>query len=77
MSYTYKDLAYEVLDKLNKPLSAKDIWDYAKNNGLDKKLKLVGKTPEATLSAQIYIDIKKNGDNSLFVQPAKGLFDIR
>ncbi|MBQ0105972.1 MAG: winged helix-turn-helix domain-containing protein, partial [Armatimonadetes bacterium] len=74
---TYKELAIEVLKNADKPLTVQEIWNEAVKLGLDKKLVSVGKTPEATISAQIYMDIKNNGDNSLFIQPAKGLFDLR
>ena len=35
-----------------------------------------GKTPDATLGARIYMDIKKHGASSRFVKAGKGLFAL-
>lgn len=74
---TFKELAVEILTDLDRPATAKEIWDFAILSGKDKKVSTKGKSPDATIGARIYMDIKNNGDNSLFIQPAKGLFDLR
>lgn len=35
-----------------------------------------GKTPDATVGARIYCDIKKHGDQSRFIKAAEGLFSL-
>jgi len=40
-------------------------------------LKLSGNTPEATVSARLYTDIKKNGDESTFIKVAPNTFALR
>ena len=59
MTYTYIDLIVEVLTEANRPMQAKEIWDYACTKGYDKKLKSIGKTPVKTLYGCIYKDISK------------------
>ena len=49
----FKDAAYEVLKKANQPLHYKEIAFRAKADGL---LESSGKTPEATMGAQLYTD---------------------
>lgn len=69
MPYTFADLIKESILLAKKPLSISEIWTFAKENGLDRKLKKNdGKTPEKTIDARIYGDLKKNGENSCFVK---------
>lgn len=70
MSYGFKDLAVDVLNRQNKPMSVYEIWSAAEYLGLDKKLGSSGKTPWQTLSARIYLDVKNN-ENSKFRQVSK------
>jgi type III secretion system FlhB-like substrate exporter len=70
---TYKETAYQILKNSNKPLTAKEICALAKKEGL---ISSEGKTPEATISAQIYMDIKKKGDESLFTKEKRGVFGL-
>ena len=74
---TFKELAIEILTILGRPATAKEIWDFAISSGKNKKITTKGKSPERTIGAQLYIDIKNKGVNSLFIQPAKGLFDLK
>lgn len=69
MSYTFKDLAYDVLLSSDKPLKVDEMWKIAEKNSLTLRLLSIGKTPTRTLGAQIYTDIKKG--NSKFVQISK------
>jgi hypothetical protein len=60
-----KAAATEVLKKAQSPLHAKAIAEQIIAAGLWTS---DGKTPEATVSASLYSDIKKNGDKSTFVK---------
>ncbi len=71
---SFKDAAYQVLKLKNKPLSIQEITSIAKNERLFISL---GKTPEATMGAQLYTDIKNLQDKSLFVQLGKNKFGLR
>lgn len=71
MSYTFLDLAIEVLKHEHSPMSVIAMWNKAKELGLDAKLGTYGKTPEQTLGARIYVSIKKDGENSPFIQVSK------
>lgn len=71
---TFKGVAYEILKSENKPLNFQEITEIAKKR---KLLTSSGKTPEATMGAQLYTDIKKFGDKSLFVQLGKNKFGLR
>jgi hypothetical protein len=69
--YTFKTLAEEVLRNSREPLTAEEIWQEAERTGVSEKVGTHGKTPERSIGAQIYTDIRDNGDNSRFVQPTK------
>ena len=71
---SFKDAAYQVLKQENKPLNIQGITEIAKKKHL---LTSSGNTPEATMGAQLYTDIKKFGDKSLFVQLGKNKFGLR
>ncbi len=70
MNYSFLDLAKEVLERENIPLSAEEMWESARRQGLWERLNSSGKTPIRTLSARIYVDIKNN-ENSCFTQVSK------
>lgn len=70
MNYSFLDLAKEVLERKNVPLSAEEMWEFAGQQGLWERLNSSGKTPVRTLSARIYVDIKNN-ENSCFTQVSK------
>jgi len=71
---TVKAAATEVLKKAQTPLHAKDIAERIIAAGLWVS---DGKTPEATVSASLYSEIKKNGDRSAFVKVAPQTFGLR
>jgi DNA-directed RNA polymerase delta subunit len=71
---TFKDAAYKVLKAENHPLSIEDITNLALRKGL---LKTTGKTPVATMGAQLYTDIKTFQNRSAFVQLGKNRFGLR
>lgn len=72
--FTFKDAAYRVLMGENRPLSKGEIMDIALKKGL---LKTTGKTPAATMGAQLYVDIKTLQNRSIFIQLAKNRFGLR
>lgn len=55
-------------------LSAQEISDRILAEGL---WQTSGKTPHATVAAQLYTDIKKRGDASAFIQVGKNMFGLR
>lgn len=71
---TFKKAAYYILREKKRPLSAKEITKFALKSGL---ITSQGKTPEATMGTQIYTDINKKGEESLFVKVERGLFGLR
>ena len=72
--YQFLDLIEEVLKAEKRDMSLTEIWEYAKNNGLDKKLESTGKTPVNTMNSCIRRNIA-NGRSVRFIQtstrPAK------
>ena len=57
-------LSEYVMRKLKRPLTADDIWSYARDNNLESGIH--GKTPSRTLQAQLYVNVKK--EDSIFYQ---------
>lgn len=72
--FSFKNAALKVLKETNKPLSFHEITKIALKKGY---LKTAGKTPERSMGAQLYTDIKTNGNKSLFVQLGKNRFGLR
>lgn len=64
----------EILKQAGKPLHAKDIAEQIITSGLWKS---DGKTPDATVSACLYSNIKNEGNKSPFVQIAPQTFALR
>jgi len=60
---TFIELAKKILEEEKKPLSATDIWEIAKNKGYDNLLHSQGKTPWATLGAQLYCNVRDRKDS--------------
>lgn len=60
---TFLELAKRVLEEEKKPLSATDIWEIAKTKGYDHLLRSHGKTPWATLGAQLYCNVRDRKDS--------------
>lgn len=69
--YTLKEAARIILEEKGKAMSAKQISSIALRR---KMVETSGKTPELTMGAHIYMDIKRNGKQSPFIQKAPGLF---
>lgn len=62
---TFLELAERILKEVKKPLSVSEIWDNAIKSKLNFELGSQGKTPSATLGAQLYVNARDN-KNSLF-----------
>ena len=70
---SFKEAARIILQKVEEPISAKEITAIALEQGL---LETEGRTPEATMAAQLYVDINRN-PNSSFQKVGKGLFTLK
>lgn len=68
-----KTAAIKVLEQAGKPLHAKDLAEQVVAAGFWQS---DGKTPDATVSARIYSDIKKKGDKSSFVKVGPQTFAL-
>ena len=68
---SFKEAAFKVLSETDEPLSAEDITEIALSEGL---LMTDGKTPAATMAAQLYMDIKKK--QSKFKKVGRGKFTL-
>jgi len=65
---TFLELAEKVLTEAKRPLTNKEIWNWAVEKGYDQQLKnRNGKTPERTLSSRLLPDASDN-PNSLFTE---------
>lgn len=73
MINTFKGVAYEILKEAGKPLHTEEITKIALQKGW---LKTAGKTPEATMNAQLVVDVNKNGVNSLFIKSGPSTFTL-
>jgi len=70
---TFKQAAIEILKKTKTPLHCDEITRLALEAGI---LETAGATPEATMGAQIAVDIKNKGVGSYFVRIAPGIFAL-
>lgn len=70
MAYSYLDLAFDVLKKVEKPLTYQEVWQTSQELGLAKRIGTVGKTPWQSLGAQLYVDVRDN-DQSRFIKVGK------
>lgn len=64
---TFLELAEEVLKQAKYPLDYKQMWESAKNLGLDKKVGSEGKTPEITMQALIYVNMRDKSDSKFCI----------
>jgi hypothetical protein len=70
---TFKDIAYDILREVKKPLHSSELTSIALKRGW---LKTAGKTPEATMNAQIIVDINAKKDKSRFIKTAPSTFAV-
>ena len=62
MSYSFLDLAYDVLKQSPQPMIYQEIWQVAHDKGLTAKLETTGKTPWQSLGARLYVEVRDNDD---------------
>lgn len=67
MSYSFLDLACDVLKQAGKPMVYQEIWQVAHEKGLTSKLDTTGKTPWQSLGARLYVEVRDN-DDSKFIK---------
>jgi hypothetical protein len=70
---SFKDIAYQILRETGKSLHSKEITKIALNRGW---LKTAGKTPEATMNAQLIVDINSKKEKSRFIKTAPSIFGL-
>jgi hypothetical protein len=70
---SFKSIAYQILKEANKPLHSKELTKIAIQRGL---LETAGKTPEATMNAQLIVDINTKKDKSLFIKSGPSIFAL-
>lgn len=71
---TFKASAISVLTEAGKPLHYREITDIALKKEL---LKTEGKTPWATMNAQLSMDIINKGGSSLFIRSDPGFYGLK
>jgi uncharacterized protein len=62
VKYTFLDFAQEVLKTAPKPLTFQEIWEVGKEEKINSKLSISGKTPWQTLGARLFVDIRDNAE---------------
>jgi len=70
MTYSFLELAEEVLKSASVPLTYQQCWEEGHAKGLTGKVKTKGKTPWQTMGAQLYVDTRDNPD-SRFIKVSK------
>src|SRR3989338_7878883 len=70
---SFKDIAYQILKEAGKSLHSKEITKIALERGW---LKTAGKTPEATMNAQLLVDINSKKEKSRFIKTAPSVFGL-
>jgi restriction system protein len=74
---TFLDAAHEILKQVGQPLHYREITKRALEQGF---IESKGKTPEATMNAQLAVNIKRaeeGGPPSRFVRAGRGIFGLR
>lgn len=70
MSYSFFDLAKDVLSISEKPLTYQEIWEIGKEKGFTEKIQTAGLTPWQTLGARLYVEVRDN-EESIFIKVGK------
>lgn len=73
MINTFKGVAYEILKEIGRPLHTDQITKIALEKGW---LKTAGKTPGATMNAQLVVDTNKKGVQSIFIKTGPSTFAL-
>ena len=74
MKMDFKKAAQKILESSGKPLSYRQITDLAQEKGF---IETSGKTPWATMNAQLNQDIKQKREKSIFRSMGRGIFALR
>lgn len=69
----FLEAALKILKEADEPPTEEEITKRALKQRL---IETTEETPEATMSSKIYVDIKKNGSRSLFVNMGSGKFGL-
>ena len=70
----WTDAIIKVLHEEQRPMHYTEIAQLVAERGYRKSL---GATPQDTVSAQVSIDINRNGSNSIFLRIDKGIYSLR
>jgi len=70
---SFKNIAYQILKEAGKPLHSKEITKIALKRGW---LKTAGKTPEATMNAELIVDINSKKGESRFIKTGPSVFAL-
>ena len=70
---SFKDIAYEILRETQRPLHSKELTKIALTRGW---LKTAGKTPEATMNAQVLVDINSKKEGSRFIKTGPSTYAL-
>lgn len=65
MSYSYLQLACDVLERASKPLTYQEIWKTAEENSLAQRIQTDGKTPWQTLGSRLYVEVRDNENSKI------------
>ena len=74
INQSFKTIATKIITDVGKPLHYREITQLAQDKGL---LQTNGKTPWATMNAQLSMDIVNNGENSQFYRAQPGYFGLK
>lgn len=66
-TYSFLDLAFDVLRETASPLTYQEVWQAGKERGLAGKIRTSGKTPWQSLGAQLYVEVRDN-EESRFIK---------
>jgi hypothetical protein len=69
----FRNAAITILEEANKPLHYREITQLALEKGI---LETDGATPEASMNAQIVMDIKNKGKGSVFIKVSPAIFSL-
>jgi len=68
---TFLRLSELVMENLRRPLTPREIWDLSEEIRLSHNFQSGGKTPWATIAAQLYVDVRDHREKPKFYQYSK------
>lgn len=72
-----REMARKILSESLLPLSARQIWNTAVKQGLDKQVQSHGKTPHATMGAFLYTESRKPNSGIIAIGNKPKLFQLK